>query len=404
MNAPILEVINISKKYRLGEIGSGKLYEDLNEFFRRFCNKDLKKEYSANKGKEFLALDNISFSVNKGERVGIIGRNGAGKSTILKILSQVTAPTDGKIILRGKISSMLEVGTGFNPEMTGRENIYLNGAILGMTRQEISKKFDEILEFSEIGDFIDTPVKRYSSGMYVKLAFSVSAFLNSEILIMDEVLAVGDAAFQKKCIEKMEKTALEQNRTILFVSHNLQSIKRLCERCIVLQKGKIIFDGNTEDAIEKYLSFQNDELSNKVTYDISVNHNKIMAFKEIELLQSNNNLLHFNVHIHNFSNEQKATFRIICKSVLGEPIGMGIISDRKFICGDNVIDFQLDLKDLCEGRYSFDFYIGEFNKVIDNFDAKSALNIEIFNTDLDNDTIKWLPQHWGYYLLNVEEY
>jgi lipopolysaccharide transport system ATP-binding protein len=205
---------------------------------------------------EFWALDDINFEVRKGERIGVIGSNGAGKSTLLKILSRITVPTLGRISISGRTSSLLEVGTGFHPELTGRENIYLNGAILGMHRNEIKSKFDEIVAFSEIGKLLDTPVKRYSSGMYVRLAFAVAAYLESEILIVDEVLAVGDAQFQKKCLGKMQDISKEGGRTILFVSHNMQAISNLCERVILINKGAVIQDDETTKVIQNYLMFE----------------------------------------------------------------------------------------------------------------------------------------------------
>lgn len=201
---------------------------------------------------EFWALKDVSFEIRRGERVGIIGRNGAGKSTLLKILSRITEPTTGRVEIRGRVASLLEVGTGFHPELTGRENIYLNGAILGMTRREIRSKFDEIVDFAEVEKFLDTPVKRYSSGMYVRLAFAVAAHLEPEILVVDEVLAVGDASFQNKCLGKMKRIAHEETRTILFVSHNMQSISALCSNAIVLSEGKISFVGNQDQAIQQY--------------------------------------------------------------------------------------------------------------------------------------------------------
>ena len=209
-----------------------------------------------------MALNGIDLTVYKGEALGIIGSNGAGKSTLLKLLSRVTAPTEGEIDLYGRVSSMLEVGTGFNGEMTGRENVYLNGAILGMSASEIHRKMEQIIDFSEVRDFIDTPVKRYSSGMYVKLAFSVAAHLDSEILIMDEVLAVGDIAFQKKCLQKMREISSQENRTILYVSHNMNTIRELCDRCIVLDQGRIRYNGDVEKAIEIYTGTCGDDSLN----------------------------------------------------------------------------------------------------------------------------------------------
>lgn len=253
----VIQIENIKKEYKLGVIGSGTLRNDLQSWYAKKRGKDDpnqrigKKTYS--KGDSFLALDDISLSINRGERVGIIGANGAGKSTLLKILSRVTSPTDGTIKFRGRIASMLEVGTGFHGELTGRENIYLNGAILGMSKTEIASKIDKIIKFSECEKFIDTPVKRYSSGMFVKLAFAVAAHLDAEILVMDEVLAVGDMQFQNKCINKMRELAQNENRTVLYVSHNMNTIRDLCSRCIVLEHGKKAFDGDVEDAIKIYL-------------------------------------------------------------------------------------------------------------------------------------------------------
>ena len=206
---------------------------------------------------EFWALKDVSFEIRRGERVGIIGRNGAGKSTLLKILSRITEPTTGRVEIRGRVASLLEVGTGFHPELTGRENIYLNGAILGMTRREIRLKFDEIVDFAEVEKFLDTPVKRYSSGMYVRLAFAVAAHLEPEILVVDEVLAVGDASFQKKCLGKMEDVADREARTVLFVSHQLSSIQKLCNKGLLLRGGKMAFDGSSEEAVNAYVNSSN---------------------------------------------------------------------------------------------------------------------------------------------------
>jgi lipopolysaccharide transport system ATP-binding protein len=206
---------------------------------------------------EFWALKDVSFEIRRGERVGIIGRNGAGKSTLLKILSRITEPTTGRVEIRGRVASLLEVGTGFHPELTGRENIYLNGAILGMTRREIRSKFDEIVDFAEVEKFLDTPVKRYSSGMYVRLAFAVAAHLEPEILVVDEVLAVGDVSFQKKCLGKMEDVADREGRTVLFVSHQLSSIQKLCNKGLLLRGGKIAFDGLSEETISAYVNSSN---------------------------------------------------------------------------------------------------------------------------------------------------
>lgn len=260
MDNTAIKVEHISKEYKIG--GPGKSYDRLGEQvvdvmltpFRRAKNL-LKGEATgaAELHQSFWALDDVSFSINHGEVVGIIGRNGAGKSTLLKVLSRITEPSIGTATIHGRVGSLLEVGTGFHPELTGRENIFLNGAILGMYKTEITRKFDEIVEFAEIDQFIDTPVKHYSSGMYVRLAFSVAAHLEPEILLVDEVLAVGDVAFQKKSLGKMNNVAAE-GRTVLFVSHNMGLVQSLCQRAIVLQHGKIVFDGAASDGVESYLN------------------------------------------------------------------------------------------------------------------------------------------------------
>ncbi len=258
MSVPIIKALHVSKQYRLGVIGGGTLKGDLQSWWARVRHKEdpnlkIGQEQRIYKDNErFLALDDVSFEVEQGDTLGIIGHNGAGKSTLLKLLSRVTAPTRGCIGVNGRIASMLEVGTGFHPELTGRENVYMNGAILGMTKAEITRKFDEIVEFAELAKFIDTPVKRYSSGMYVKLAFAVAAHLDSEIMVMDEVLAVGDMKFPDKCLGKMGDVSSKQGRTVLYVSHNMSTIRRLCKRCLVLDHGRKIFDGDTNEAIDIY--------------------------------------------------------------------------------------------------------------------------------------------------------
>lgn len=259
MSDIVLKVENIWKQYRLGLVGTGTLKDDLARFWAKIRGKEdptlligQTNDRQNTIGEYVWALQDINFEVKRGEVVGIIGKNGAGKSTLLKILSKVTSPTKGQIKTKGRIASLLEVGTGFHPELTGRENIFLNGAILGMTKNDIKSKFDEIVEFSGIGNYIDTPVKRYSSGMYVRLAFAVAAHLDPEILIIDEVLAVGDAEFQKKCLGKMQDVAGE-GRTVLFVSHNMNAVTTLCNRGLYLKNGNVHYEGQTSDAIGYYL-------------------------------------------------------------------------------------------------------------------------------------------------------
>jgi lipopolysaccharide transport system ATP-binding protein len=258
-NNPIIEIRGVGKRYNINHI-SGR-YVALRDVIMNILRspfKFLKKKAREIAGmeikEEFWALKDVTANIYKGEVVGIIGPNGSGKSTLLKILTGITPPTEGEIIMQGKVASLLEVGTGFHPELTGRENIFLNGAIIGMSRKEITKKFDEIVTFSGVEKFIDTPVKYYSSGMYVRLAFSVAAHMEPDILLVDEVLAVGDAEFQKKCIGKMEEVTKQAGRTILFVSHNMSAIKQLCNKCILLENGQVKMFGNTSDVVDFYIS------------------------------------------------------------------------------------------------------------------------------------------------------
>ncbi|HEX8255879.1 MAG TPA: ABC transporter ATP-binding protein [Thermoanaerobaculia bacterium] len=249
MSSPRVIVENISKQYKLGQVHTNLLSERINNFLRR-----RKPAAPKTAPTDLWALRDVSFEVNPGEVVGIIGRNGAGKSTLLKILSRITAPSHGRAVVRGRLASLLEVGTGFHPELTGRENIYLNGTILGMRRREIDRKFDEIVAFSEVDLFLDTPVKRYSSGMYVRLAFAVAAHLDPGVLVVDEVLAVGDREFQNKCLGRLDAMSRESGRTVLLVSHNLDAIQRLCHRAMVLRDGRLDFDGSVPEALDRYIS------------------------------------------------------------------------------------------------------------------------------------------------------
>ncbi|MGJ8666535.1 MAG: ABC transporter ATP-binding protein [Patiriisocius sp.] len=293
----ILTVSNISKQYRLGLVGTGTLSHDLNRWWSRIRGKEdpyLKvgavNNRSAKATEDYVwALKNIDFSVQTGEVLGIIGKNGAGKSTLLKILSRVTGPTTGVIKSRGRIASLLEVGTGFHPELTGKENIFLNGAILGMTKVEIKSKIDEIISFSGCEMFIDTPVKRYSSGMRVRLAFAVAAHLEPDILIIDEVLAVGDAEFQKKAIGKMQDISKTDGRTVLFVSHNMAAVQKLCTRAMLLVDGEKVFEGSTLETINRYRQTVSQEMSH---FDFKKRNipNKSIYFTKFEIFDSNENL------------------------------------------------------------------------------------------------------------------
>jgi len=339
-----IQLSGVKKMYKLGQIGGGTLQADLQSWWARVRGKEDPNTVIGTDlrlvGKTFMALNGIDLTVYKGEALGIIGGNGAGKSTMLKLLSRVTAPTEGEIDIYGRIASMLEVGTGFNGEMTGRENVYMNGAILGMTKAEIDAKMENIIEFSEVREFIDTPVKRYSSGMYVKLAFSVAAHLDSEIMIMDEVLAVGDMAFQKKCLTKMREAAKKEGRTVLYVSHNMNTIRQLCDRCIVLDKGKVIFEGDVEHAIEIYLQ-------SKVVNDIRLDFSQIERprwLRNPQIRLQNAELL----------NKESNSFD------MGEPFRMKMewinLADVENICLRIEL---LSMDDTALGTYTlFDFYSG----------------------------------------------
>ncbi len=277
----ILKAENISKQYRLGQVGTGTLSHDLNRWWHQVRGKenpylkigDTNDRSTKGESDYVWALQDINFEVERGEVLGIIGKNGAGKSTLLKILSKVTAPTTGSIKSRGRIASLLEVGTGFNPELTGRENIFLNGAILGMTKKDITSKIDEIIDFSGCERYIDTPVKRYSSGMTVRLAFAVAAFLEPEILVIDEVLAVGDAEFQKKAIGKMQDISRQGGRTVLFVSHNMAAVKSLCTRLLVLQNGTMFYEGDVDEGIAFYLNSENENFDDNAIQEFIQNQN-----------------------------------------------------------------------------------------------------------------------------------
>jgi lipopolysaccharide transport system ATP-binding protein len=296
---PIISVQNLSKRYKLGVFNAKTLREEAEAFLSRFSRK--KGEGIRHKGEgagstlsslhspssapadEFWALRDVSFDVQPGEVIGVIGRNGAGKSTLLKILSRITEPTSGEARIRGRVASLLEVGTGFHPELTGRENIFLNGAILGMSKAEIRSKFDEIVDFSGIEKFIDTPVKRYSSGMYVRLAFAVAAHLEPEILIVDEVLAVGDAEFQKKCLGKMRDVA-GHGRTVIFVSHNMSAVRSLCGRAVYMDRGGIVADGDTEAILEKYLdsTLKPDDKTSSLTFEPKKQDFQLLAARLVD--------------------------------------------------------------------------------------------------------------------------
>lgn len=409
-NRPVaIRISGVKKMYKLGQIGGGTLRGDLQSWWARVRGKeDPNTKIGTDQrlvGKTFMALNGIDLTVYQGEALGIIGGNGAGKSTMLKLLSRVTAPTEGEIDIYGRITSMLEVGTGFNGEMTGRENVYMNGAILGMTKAEIDAKMEDIIEFSEVREFIDTPVKRYSSGMYVKLAFSVAAHLNSEIMIMDEVLAVGDMAFQKKCLDKMRDAAKTKGRTVLYVSHNMNTIRKLCDRCIVLNKGKIIFSGDVEEAINIYNGVA---YSQEYDYTYGDEYHPINVAPDFRMVSLSYNEDHryihycgepieFNVKAVTTKAFSDVFFRFEVQHYSGNMVGTMFSEDPITVSENDDISmqFKIDTKHLTPGRYRIDiiaFLKDECGKeyfldgVYPGFFVELRRNI---------DDIEWLPKFWG---------
>ncbi|MDP2454927.1 MULTISPECIES: polysaccharide ABC transporter ATP-binding protein [unclassified Kaistella] len=363
-----LKAENISKQYRLGQVGTGTLSHDLNRFWHQVRGKEdpyLKigeANDRASKGEsEYVwSLRDINFEIEQGDAVGIIGRNGAGKSTLLKLLSKVTKPTTGKIYTNGRIASLLEVGTGFHPEMTGRENIYLNGAILGMTRKEINCKFDEIVDFSGVERYIDTPVKRYSSGMYVRLAFAVAAHLESEILIVDEVLAVGDAEFQKKCLGKMGDVSKGEGRTVLFVSHDLNAVSQLCNTGILLHQGLVEYTGKIRETVSTYLNADNDEV---IYFNNKDTSGKKMFIKQIEVVKNDGTVS------KEYSYDEPINFKFnICMNETPPNCSffVTILDSRKrrvFSCErqsvNDLMTLTIDPRSLVRGKYSIHAFINQ---------------------------------------------
>ena len=409
-----IKVSNVKKKYKLGQIGGGTLKADVESWWAKVRGKEdpnsIIGDDKRSNGTVFMALNGVSFTIYKGEAIGIIGSNGAGKSTLLKILSRVTAPTEGEIDLYGRITSMLEVGTGFNGELTGRENVYMNGAILGMTKDEIDAKMEQIIEFSEVGEFIDTPVKRYSSGMFVKLAFSVAAHLDSEIMIMDEVLAVGDMAFQKKCLEKMCDAAKTEGKTVLYVSHNMSTIRRLCDRCIVLDKGKLIMDGSVEEAISLYMSNNNDS---RISYDYTdlpraKNESRKIQMLGLDILNRKENRiirgepLEVNLHCKANSDCEDLKIRFEMFYADGSVIGTFFLDYSLNKKEGDIFDLiiKFDTNNIPEGRYYGVALVYEFDFVGNQIGVdrvEPAVSFEIFEK---NNELIWLHQYWGHVKFN----
>lgn len=412
MDELAIKIEHVSKQYRLGAIGGGTLRGDLQTWWARLRGKEdpnakIGARTDVKIGERFLALDDINLEVKKGEALGIIGHNGAGKSTLLKLLSRVTAPTTGKISYNGRITSMLEVGTGFHPELTGRENVYMNGAILGMTKAEIERKFDQIVDFAEMRKFIDTPVKRYSSGMYVKLAFAVAAHLDSEIMVMDEVLAVGDMKFQQKCLGRMGDAANEEGRTVLYVSHNMGTIRRLCTRCIVLDHGKLIYDGDVETAIGIYSDCQT---KTQYHYDFSQQKRAVgvmmnLQFLSLDIHNDQTRLIRTGEHIlatvHCKANTdfQNMGIRLEISAADGTVAGT-MLSDCCLSgnAGDYLdVDLDINTAHLAPGNYRFDMLAYQRNEFgVEGWcdRVSGALQIELQKEN--SSDIEWLSHYWGH--------
>lgn len=368
MSTPVIKVEDLTKRFVISHESKEK-YTTLRDVISqkakrimtgRFSDKDIVKE-------EFYALRDVSFEIEPGDRVGVVGRNGAGKSTLLKILSRITEPTKGRITIRGRVASLLEVGTGFHPELTGRENIYLNGAILGMSRSEIKRKFDEIVDFAEVEKFLDTPVKRYSSGMYVRLAFAVAAHMEPEILVIDEVLAVGDIQFQKKCLGKMQDVSNREGRTVLFVSHNMSAMSNLCNKGILLSQGALQFQGGINEVINTYVTKSDD---NKGLLSRSTPGSK-WWLNSIRMFQGGSETSYINVNDpvslsldFGGSETRKISFELLVKDSEHNPviyIPLGIGQNINFACAPGRYGLNLDLKlpHLALGAYNVDIYIVE---------------------------------------------
>lgn len=414
MEEIMIDIQNVKKEYRLGVIGGGTLKGDLQSWWARKRGKVDPNSIIGQEerliGQKFMALNGVSLKVQRGEALGIIGGNGAGKSTLLKLLSRVTSPTEGKIILNGRIASMLEVGTGFHGELTGRENVYMNGAILGMTKAEIDLKMEDIIEFSEVCDFIDTPVKRYSSGMYVKLAFSVASHLDSEIMIMDEVLAVGDMAFQKKCLDKMKSEVKEAGKTVLYVSHNMNTIRQLCDRCVVLDKGRIIYEGDVEKAISIYMSNSIQALD--VDLDLSANRmshlpkeikGKIMHLTLLDketAIYKYNEQIKMKLTVKAYKKLQNLSLRVELRARNGTPVGLAKISNFAGLeqNEERCFDFKMDYTGLVNGEYTVCLVLYDVNEYGSFVDVDAIYPAFVFRVDdIENKIgLNWVPNNWGY--------
>jgi lipopolysaccharide transport system ATP-binding protein len=410
MSNTVIKVENLSKQYRLGEISTGSLTHDLNRWWYKLLGKEdpyLKigeeNDRTIKGGSEYVwALRDINFEVKQGDVLGIIGRNGAGKSTLLKLLSRTTTPTIGQVKMKGRVASLLEVGTGFHPELSGRDNIYLNGAILGMTKNEIRKKFDEIIDFSGVERYIETPVKRYSSGMYVRLAFAVAAHLEPEILIVDEVLAVGDAEFQKKCIGKMKDVSDKDGRTVLFVSHNMQAVSSLTKDALFLENGKIVGSGRTSDIIKQYFEYnienngRFENFSNKETPSIV---RATVKTSESNYVHINGEQFEIEFEINLVEPLRNGAFAFQILNEMDVPIvHCWIFNSEKEIfkkIGINKIKCVIPKFRLYIGKYKFRAVLAESsgNEILQIVDNICSFQVEIFTRNRD---FKWEPNACTY--------
>lgn len=414
----ILKVENVAKQYRLGLVGTGTISHDLNRWWSRVRGKEdpyLKigeaNDRSAKGNSEYVwALRDITFDVKKGEVLGIIGKNGAGKSTLLKILSRVTSPTVGEIKTKGRIASLLEVGTGFHPEMTGRENIYLNGAILGMTKAEITSKIDEIIEFSGCIRYVDTPVKRYSSGMKVRLAFAVAAHLEPDILVVDEVLAVGDAEFQKKAIGKMQDISNSDGRTVLFVSHDMAAIENLCSRLLIIKNGSIDYSGNVQDGIGRYLNensrrdnvlIQNTKL--KVEKFYLTNQNNV----QIKSLSLGKKLL-LNFQVKFFVDVKSIVIKLEIKDFKDNVILIlnNFHTNNVFYLNNSVVDFicEIEKLQLFPGQYKVNMEIIDFKNKVTLIYAEDFYELDVIAGDFYGTGVIPRAKHSGVFLTKHKWY
>ena len=386
-NEPIIKVEGLSKMYLLNKSGipkSDTLYGNIRSSLQNFKNIAKKQETS-----DFWALQNVTFDINQGDRVGIIGRNGAGKSTLLKILSRITPPTKGRVEISGRLASLLEVGTGFHGDLSGRENIYLNGSILGMSKHEIDRKFDEIVAFAEVEQFLDTPVKRYSSGMYVRLAFAVAAHLEPEILIVDEVLAVGDAAFQKKCIGKM-KDVSNGGRTILFVSHSMASIQNLCDKCLYLKNGEMVTYGKTDDVIPVYLRASQEVQLLKLYDRTDRTGNGILKFTSFNLKNNKNenlvsaqcgDFLNFEVEVNANSKLSNVIISLGIDDCMGQRVThfSNEVTNQvfeKMETGKHLIDINIPKFPLKSGEYTFTLFCTVNGDIADWIQEAGTFTVE----------------------------